>query len=67
MRRGLAAAYVAKNVDSAPWAVINMAQLADLTGLDVFPALPASARTAALRLPAPTPYKYGSRRRGDAR
>jgi len=67
VRRGLAAAYVAKNVDSAPWAVINMAQLADLTGLNVFPALPAGARNAALRLPAPTPHGYASRRQGYAR
>ncbi|MGI4954093.1 MAG: DNA/RNA non-specific endonuclease [Janthinobacterium lividum] len=66
VRRGLAAAYVAKNVDSAPWAVVNMAQLADLTGLNVFPALPAGARTVSLRLPAPTPHGYGSRRRGYA-
>ena len=65
VRRGLAAAYVAKNVETAPWAVINMAQLADLTGLDVFPTLPAGARTVALRLPAPTPHGYGSRRRGN--
>ncbi len=66
VRRGLAAAYVAKNVDSAPWAVINMAQLADLTGLAVFPALPSGARQVLLRLPAPTPHGYGSRRRGYA-
>ena len=61
-RRGLAAAYVAKNVDDAPWAPISMAQLADLTGLDVFPALPASAKSAMLRLPKPTPHGYQSRR-----
>ena len=65
VRRGLAAAYVAKNVDSAPWAVINMAQLADLTGLNVFPALPAGARQVSLRLPTPTSHGYGSRRRGN--
>ncbi len=65
-RRGLAAAYVAKNVDSAPWAVVSMAQLADLTGLDVFPALPAASRTTLLRLPKPTPYGYRSRRQGNA-
>ena len=66
VRRGLAAAYVAKNVDSAPWAVISMAQLSGLTGLDVFPARPASARPVPLRLPAPTPHGYGSRRGGNA-
>ena len=66
-RSGLAAAYVAKNVDSAPWAVISMAQLSDLTGLDIFPALSADAKYALMRLPAPTPHGYGQRRRGDAR
>ncbi len=66
VRRGLAAAYVAKNVDSAPWAVINMAQLAGLTGLNVFPALPAGARGTPLRLPVPTPHGYGSHRQGYA-
>ena len=65
-RRGLAAAYVAKNVDSAPWAVVNMRQLADLTGLTVFPALPDKAAGVALALPAPTPTGYAARRRGHA-
>ena len=61
-RRGLAAAYVAKNVDDAPWAAISVSQLADLTGLDVFPALPTTAKSAMLRLPTPTQRGYKSRR-----
>ncbi len=60
--RGLAAAYVAKNVDDAPWAPISMSQLADLTGLDVFPALPGPTKSSMLRLPTPTPHGYQSRR-----
>ena len=51
--RGQAAAYVAKNVDAAPWAVISMSQLADLTGLDVFPLLTEAAKRVPMRLPAP--------------
>ena len=66
-RRGLAAAYVAKNVDSAPWAVISMAQLSDLTGLDIFPLLSADAKASPMRLPNPTPHGYGQRRQGAAR
>ena len=66
-RRGTAAVYVAKNVDSAPWAVISMAQLADLTGLDVFPALSADAKFTPMRLPAPTPHGYGRQRQGATR
>lgn len=65
-RQGLAAAYVAKNVDSAPWAVVTMQQLADLTGLTVFPALPAGTADTMLALPAPTPTGYAARRRGYA-
>lgn len=51
--RGQAAAYVARNVDAAPWAIITVAQLSDLTGFDVFPSLPARARTVSMRLPKP--------------
>lgn len=51
--RGQAAAYVARNVDAAPWAIITAAQLSDLTGFDVFPSLPARAKTVPMRLPRP--------------
>jgi len=61
-QRRLAAAYVAKNVDSAPWAAVSMRQLADLTGMDVFPILPDRAKSTMLRLPAPTPHGYQPRR-----
>ena len=65
-RRMLAAAYVAKNVDDAPWAAITMRQLADLTGMDVFPLLPDRAKSTLLRLPTPTPHGYQSRRNRGA-
>ena len=61
-QRQLAAAYVAKNVDSSPWAAVSMRQLADLTGMDVFPLLPDRAKASVLRLPTPTPHGYQSRR-----
>ncbi len=64
--RGLAAAYVAKNVDSAPWAIITMTQLADLTGMAVFPVLAESARSIPLVLPTPAPRGQRRRRPGDA-
>ena len=65
-RQGLAAAYVAKNVDDAPWAVVTMQQLADLTGLTIFPALRPDAAGVALALPKPMPIRRGTRGRGYA-
>lgn len=53
-----AAAYVTENTDDATWTPVSMAQLADLTGIDVFPALPPRARNVMLRLPTPTPHGY---------
>lgn len=58
--RGQAAAYVAKNVDASPWAVVSMSQLADLTGLDVFPTLSDAAKRTPMRLPAPAPVRPGN-------
>lgn len=61
-RRRQAGAYVALNVNDPAWRVVSMAELEQLTGLDVFPTLPARAKLAALRLPAPTPTARTSRR-----
>ncbi len=61
--RRAAAAYVTENTDDATWVPVSMAQLADLTGLDVFPSLPPRARNAAMRLPTPTPHGYAGERR----
>jgi endonuclease G len=67
-RRRAAAAYVTENVDDATWTPVSMAQLADLTGIDVFPSLPPRARNAMMRLPTPTPHGYaGERSNSDRR
>jgi len=60
--RRAAAAYVTENVDDATWTPVSMAQLADLTGIDVFPSLPPRARAVMMRLPTPTPHGYGNER-----
>lgn len=63
--RRAAAAYVTENTDDATWEAVSMAQLADLTGIDVFPILPPRARNATMRLPTPTPHGYaGDRQNG---
>lgn len=61
-RRRQAGAYVAVNDNDPTWRVVSMAELQQLTGFDVFPALPARAKLAALWLPAPTPTNRYSRR-----
>lgn len=62
--RRAAAAYVTENTDDATWVAVSMAQLAGLTGIDVFPSLPPRARNAAMRLPKPTPHGYDRERSG---
>jgi len=60
--RRSAAAYVAENTDDATWTPVSVAQLGELTGIDVFPSLPPRSRTAIMRLPAPTPHGYAGQR-----
>ena len=57
--RGTAAAYVAANDESGQWQVMSMAQLADFTGIEVFPGMAPGARSRAMRLPEPTPHNRG--------
>ena len=56
-RRGRAGAYLAPNTERATWRLVSMEEVRRLTGLDVFPALPAPAKQAALRLPNPQPTR----------
>ena len=56
-QRGQAGAYLMPNVERAGWRIVSMDELRRLTGLDVFPALPARAKQAALRLPTPRPTR----------
>ena len=62
--RRAAAAYVTENTDDATWVAVSMAQLAGLTGIDIFPSLSPRARNAAMRLPTPTPHGYDRERSG---
>lgn len=52
-RRGAAGAYVAPNTGEAVWQAVSVAQLAGLTGIDVFPGLTRRARAGIMRLPVP--------------
>ncbi len=67
--RRSAAAYVAENTEDPNWKPASMAQLAGLTGIEIFPDLPPRARVAMMRLPKPTPHGYAgdrsSERAGD--
>ena len=56
-RRRRAGAYLAPNVERGGWRLVSMAELRRLTGLDVFPGLPARAKQVALRLPNPRPTR----------
>lgn len=52
-RRGVAGAYVAVNDGEALWQPASMAQLAELTGIEVFPGLTRRARAGIMPLPKP--------------
>ena len=48
-----AAAYVANNARGATYRVVSIAQLREMTGIDVFPSLPQAIKQRAMDLPAP--------------
>lgn len=50
---GQAGAYLARNDDSRDWRAVSIDELNRESGIDVFPGLPAAARTAAMSLPDP--------------
>jgi endonuclease G, mitochondrial len=60
--RRAAAAYVTQNADGMNWQAISIDQLAQITGIDPFPAVPAEIKAVAMRLPAPQPH-FGCRLR----
>ncbi len=66
-RSRAAAAYVCENTDEATWTPVSIAQLARLTGIDVFPALSPRAHDSMLRLPKPTPHGYAGDRSNHQR
>jgi endonuclease G len=58
--RRAAAAYVTKNADGMGWQGISINELAQITGIDPFPALPAEIKVIAMPLPTPQPH-FGCR------
>jgi endonuclease G len=64
---GQAGAYVAENAERADWRVVSMAQLKEMTGIDVFPALPDDAKAEAMKLPPParSPHKCNLHSSGE--
>ena len=50
---GEAGAYLARNADSRDWQAVSIDELNRQAGIDVFPGLPAGARTTAMTLPDP--------------
>ena len=57
-RTGRSGAYLVANAAGAAWKGIAIAELASLSGIDVFPALPASAKSAAMNLPDPVSHGF---------
>ncbi len=58
--RGGAGAYVTPNAPGTAWQEVSLDQLRAMTGIDVFPALPAPLKASAMPLPAPRLRAYGA-------
>jgi len=58
--RRAAAAYVAPNADGMAWQAISIDQLAQITGIDPFPAVSPEIKAMAMPLPTPQPH-FGCR------
>lgn len=56
-----AAAYLVENTATPVYSIISLAELEELAGIDLFPALPAGVKQTAMPLPAPRAHQ-GSRR-----
>ncbi|WP_431858291.1 DNA/RNA non-specific endonuclease [Azospirillum sp.] len=54
---GQAGAYLVPNAEGDEWTPLSISQLRDLTGIDVFPALPPSVKDVAMPLPDPEPRR----------
>ncbi len=65
-KRQMGAAYYVKNKPGNEWHALSIAQLEEMTGINFFPNLPASAKQVILPLPEPTPhYNNGETKRGN--
>ena len=60
---GEAGAYLAKNDESRDWHAVSIDELGRQAGIDVFPGLPAGARTSAMTLPDPHASNRAEERR----
>lgn len=58
-----AAVYLTDNAPGMKWQTISVAQLRDISGIDVFPTLPESVKEAAIRLPEPKSFSQSHERR----
>lgn len=57
-KRHQAGAYLAPNAEGDRWDAISLARLAQITGVDVFPTLPASTKESAMALPDPALHRH---------
>lgn len=60
-----AGAYVTPNAPGDAWKAVSIAALAQLTGIDVFPALPEAIKATAMPLPDPDPPRRKPRQRAQ--
>jgi endonuclease G len=63
-QRRQAAAYVTKNEEGMAYKVLSVAELEARAGINLLPGAPASVKTSAMSLPAPTPHGYGDHAAG---
>jgi endonuclease G len=61
-RRGWAGAYVCTNTKEPSCRTVSIAQLQEMSGVDVFPSLPKATKVTGGPLPEPTPHGYAGRR-----
>jgi endonuclease G len=61
-RRGWAGAYICTNTNEPECRAVSIDQLRQISGIDVFPALPQATKAAGAPLPEPMPHGYARRR-----
>jgi endonuclease G len=60
--RRAAGAYVVPNAPGDDWEEVSIEQLAEMSGIDVFPELPPRLKQSAMQLPSPTAHRGSERR-----
>ena len=61
--KNAAGVYLVNNQSGMKWSAISLERLRELSGIDVFPALPSNIKVSAMNLPEPTPHEGGRRSR----